>query len=52
MMDYVAKIYIKALNAIHFMHDKYSYEAIEMALHDKDIIRTMACGIAGFICCS
>lgn len=47
MMDYVAKIYIKALNAIHFMHDKYSYEAIEMALHDKDIIRTMACGIAG-----
>lgn len=47
MMDYVAKIYIKALNAIHFMHDKYSYEAIEMALHDKDILRTMACGIAG-----
>ena len=47
MMEYVAKIYIKALNAIHYMHDKYSYEAIEMALHDKDIIRTMACGIAG-----
>ena len=47
MMDYVAKIYIKALNAIHYMHDKYSYEAIEMALHDKDIIRTMACGVAG-----
>ncbi len=47
MMDYVAKIYIKALNAIHYMHDKYSYEALEMALHDKDIIRTMACGIAG-----
>ena len=47
MMDYVAKIYIKALNAIHYMHDKYCYEAIEMALHDKDIIRTMACGIAG-----
>ncbi len=47
MMDYVAKIYIKALNAIHYMHDKYSYEAIEMALHDKDILRTMACGIAG-----
>ena len=47
MMDYVAKIYIKALNAIHFMHDKYSYEALEMALHDKDILRTMACGIAG-----
>ncbi len=47
MMDYVAKIYIKALNAIHYMHDKYSYEAIEMALHDKDVIRTMACGVAG-----
>ena len=47
MMDYVAKIYIKALNAIHYMHDKYSYEAIEMALHDRKIYRTMACGIAG-----
>ena len=49
MMDYVAKIYIKALNAIHYMHDKYSYESLEMALHDRDedIIRTMACGIAG-----
>ena len=48
MMDYVAKIYIKALNAIHYMHDKYSYEALEMALHDRKIYRTMACGIAGF----
>ena len=47
MMDYVAKIYIKALNAIHYMHDKYSYEAIEMALHDREILRTMATGIAG-----
>ncbi len=47
MMEYVAKIYIKALNAIHYMHDKYSYEALEFALHDKDIYRTMACGIAG-----
>ena len=47
MLDYVAKIYIKALNAIHYMHDKYSYEALEMALHDRQIIRTMACGIAG-----
>ena len=47
MMDYVAKIYIKALNAIHYMHDKYSYEAIEIALHDKDVFQTMACGIAG-----
>lgn len=47
MLDYVAKVYIKALNAIHYMHDKYSYEALEMALHDKDVKRTMACGIAG-----
>ena len=47
MMDYVARIYIKALNAIHYMHDKYCYEAIEMALHDREVYRTMACGIAG-----
>ena len=47
MLDYVAKLYIKALNAIHYMHDKYSYEALEMALHDTDVFRTMACGIAG-----
>ena len=47
MMDYVAKIYIDALNIIHYMHDKYSYESLEMALHDKEILRTMACGIAG-----
>ena len=47
MMEYVAKVYIKALNAIHYMHDKYAYEALEMALHDREVIRTMACGIAG-----
>ena len=47
MMNYVSRIYIKALNIIHYMHDKYSYEALEMALHDKNIYRTMACGIAG-----
>ena len=47
MLDYVAKIYIKSLNAIHYMHDKYSYEALEMALHDREILRTLACGIAG-----
>ena len=47
MMDYVAKTYIDALNIIHYMHDKYCYEALEMALHDKQILRTMACGIAG-----
>lgn len=47
MMDWLAATYIKALNAIHYMHDKYAYERIEMALHDRDIMRTMACGIAG-----
>ena len=47
MIDYVAKTYIDALNIIHYMHDKYCYEALEMALHDKNILRTMACGIAG-----
>jgi len=47
MMDWVAETYIKALNIIHYMHDKYSYESLSMALHDKEILRTMACGIAG-----
>ncbi len=47
MMDYVAGIYIDALNIIHYMHDKYCYESFEMALHDKEILRTMECGIAG-----
>ncbi len=47
MMDYVTRIYIKALNTIHYMHDKYCYEKLEMALHDTHILRTMACGIAG-----
>ncbi|OIO70721.1 MAG: formate C-acetyltransferase [Zetaproteobacteria bacterium CG12_big_fil_rev_8_21_14_0_65_55_1124] len=47
MMDWLATTYIKALNAIHFMHDKYHYERLEMALHDRDVMRTMACGIAG-----
>ena len=47
MIDYVAKTYIDALNIIHYMHDKYCYEALEMALHDQKILRTMACGIAG-----
>ena len=46
-MDWLAKTYVKALNCIHYMHDKYAYERIEMALHDRDILRTMACGIAG-----
>ena len=47
MMDWIARVYINALNIIHYMHDKYCYESLEMALHDKDILRTMACGIAG-----
>ena len=47
MMDWVATQYVTALNSIHYMHDKYSYEAAQMALHDRDVIRTMACGIAG-----
>ena len=47
IMEWVAKVYVNALNIIHYMHDKYAYEKIEMALHDKDILRTMACGIAG-----
>jgi formate C-acetyltransferase len=47
MMDWLAKTYVNALNVIHYMHDKYCYEAIEMALHDRDVLRTLACGIAG-----
>lgn len=47
VMEWLAGLYINTLNVIHYMHDKYSYERIEMALHDKDIIRTMATGIAG-----
>jgi formate C-acetyltransferase len=46
-MEWLAELYINTLNVIHFMHDKYSYERIEMALHDSEIIRTMATGIAG-----
>lgn len=47
MMEWLAGTYVKALNAIHYMHDKYHYERLEMALHDRKILRTMACGIAG-----
>ena len=46
-MDWLATQYVTALNIIHYMHDKYSYEAALMALHDRDVKRTMACGIAG-----
>jgi formate C-acetyltransferase len=47
MMEWLADTYVNALNIIHYMHDKYCYEAIEMALHDRDVLRTLACGIAG-----
>ncbi len=46
-MDWLATQYVTALNIIHYMHDKYSYEAVQMALHDRDVKRTMGCGIAG-----
>ena len=46
-MEWLARIYVHAMNCIHYMHDKYFYEQLEMALHDRDILRTMAFGIAG-----
>lgn len=49
---WLANLYVNTLNIIHYMHDKYSYEAVEMALHDKDVFRTMACGIAGLSVCA
>ena len=47
MLDWVVGTYVEALNIIHYCHDRYAYESIEMALHDSDIVRTMGCGIAG-----
>ena len=47
MLDWVVGTYVEALNIIHYCHDRYAYESIEMALHDSEIIRTMGCGIAG-----
>ncbi len=47
LLDWLAETYVKALNIIHYMHDKYSYEALEMALHDVDVYRTQAFGVAG-----
>ncbi|WP_405987941.1 formate C-acetyltransferase [Streptomyces sp. NBC_00986] len=47
VLDWLARTYVNALNVIHYMHDKYAYERIEMALHDYPVHRFMACGIAG-----
>ncbi|OXB93245.1 formate C-acetyltransferase [Parageobacillus galactosidasius] len=47
VLEWLAELYINTLNVIHYMHDKYCYERIEMALHDSHILRTMATGIAG-----
>jgi formate C-acetyltransferase len=47
MMDWLAGVYVNAMNVIHYMHDKYAYERVEMALHDYDPLRTMAFGMAG-----
>lgn len=46
--EWLSTLYVNTLNVIHYMHDKYCYEKLQMALHDEDIVRTMACGIAGF----
>ncbi len=50
IMDWLAGLYVNTLNTIHYMHDKYSYEAIEMALHDSEVRRFFATGIAGLSC--
>jgi len=48
VMEWLSGLYISTLNVIHYMHDKYNYESLQLALHDKDILRTQATGIAGF----
>jgi formate C-acetyltransferase len=47
VLEWLAELYVNTLNVIHYMHDKYCYERLEFALHDREILRTMACGIAG-----
>ncbi|WP_461248894.1 pyruvate formate lyase family protein, partial [Treponema sp. R6D11] len=47
MINWLTRVYVNSLNIIHYMHDKYCYERLQMALHDRDIVRTMATGIAG-----
>ncbi len=44
---WLARVYVGALNCVHYMHDKYCYESLQMALHDNEVVRTFACGIAG-----
>lgn len=46
-LDWLAETYVDALNCVHYMHDKYSYERLAMALHDRTVLRTMSCGVAG-----
>ncbi|MFO8039818.1 MAG: formate C-acetyltransferase [Sodalinema sp.] len=46
-LEWLSRLYVNTLNIIHFMHDKYAYERVELALHDRDVYRTMACGMAG-----
>jgi len=47
ILEWLSRLYVNALNTIHYMHDKYNFERLQMALHDKEILRTLACGIAG-----
>ena len=46
-LEWLSETYVMALNIIHYMHDKYAYESIEMALHDKEVYRTLGCGMSG-----
>lgn len=51
-LGWIAHVYVDALNMIHYMHDKYAYESVQMALHDMEVLRTMAAGIAGLSVCA